>query len=87
MTEQGKIVMADIEDGYAYAESCNHAWRLKETDTVKMYDPCPVCAEIKAAREEVLEFLIDAGSNVPIGYSWKEFLEIVAGAYRERFGG
>ncbi len=53
MSKQGKIVVAEIEVGYSHAEPCNHAWRLKDGDTVRLYDPCPVCAEIKVAREEV----------------------------------
>lgn len=98
MSEQGKLVVANIEDGYAHAEPCNHAWRLKDGDTVRMFDPCPVCTQIKAAEdkrgEEVLEMACEEvkkdlehlALNVDYPNLASRIEKIVHQAYKERFG-
>ena len=55
MNEQGVIKVVDTVIGYAHARPCYHAWRLRGGHTIKFLDPCPVCAEIKAARMEGME--------------------------------
>ncbi len=88
--DTGKIVVANIEDGYAHAEPCNHAWRLKDDDTVRMYDPCPVCAEIKAAENKRVEWvynrIVHPEASITLGLSPTKLVEIrdyIRQAYQE----
>ncbi|KKM86429.1 hypothetical protein LCGC14_1279080 [marine sediment metagenome] len=59
MSKHGKIIVVDFDTGYAHAAPCDHAWRLKDGDTVRMYDPCPVCADNKAARLKELNNILE----------------------------
>jgi hypothetical protein len=54
------------------SDGCEHLWLDYEPG------PCPTCAEIKAAREEVLEMACKAAE-------WTS-CDSIRDAYRERFG-
>lgn len=91
MGEQGKIAVANIEDGYAHAEPCNHAWRLKDGDTVRMYDPCPVCAENKAAEKAAREEVLEWGLRLRVALSrisdrLPRSQKAIRQAFKEQFG-
>ena len=61
--------------GVCEASPCGHIWRLFEE--IGLGDICPVCAQIKAAREEMLE--------VACGFMDAILEKHFRQAYQERF--
>ena len=71
MSKQGKIAGANLEEGFAWAKPCNHAWLLGPSDEVRAGDPCPTCKEIaervKAAEQALASELENPGGEYYTG--------------------